>query len=141
MKRLAFVGENLAVSITIIQTYPKTVVYSLLVCIPQTIWLFIWVMGAVGAYGMMEVNNQKKQALCAQNPGDAKYWLIKDGKQITCKGVIPPNFVIFILYVSLFWGVKCLSYIVHCTIRGRPGPGGLSEATRRTSSATRSTAR
>jgi hypothetical protein len=122
MSRLGFVGENLAVAITIIQSYPKTVVYSLLVCIPQTIWLFIWVMGAVGAYGMMEVNNQKKEALCAQNPGDEKYWLMdKNQKPITCKGVIPPNFVIFILYVSLFWGVKCLSYIVHCTIAGTAG--------------------
>jgi len=122
MSRLGFVGENLAVAITIIQSYPKTVVYSLLVCIPQTIWLFIWVMGAVGAYGMMEVNNQKKEALCAQNPNDKKYWLMNDkGEHITCKGVIPPNFVIFILYVSLFWGVKCLSYIVHCTIAGTAG--------------------
>lgn len=122
MSRLGFVGENLAVAITIIQSYPKTVVYSLLVCIPQTIWLFIWVMGAVGVYGMMEVNNQKKEALCAQNPGNKEYWLMdKNGKQIACKGVIPPNFVIFILYVSLFWGVKCLSYIVHCTIAGTAG--------------------
>lgn len=122
MSRLGFVGENLAVAITIIQSYPKTVVYSLLVCIPQTIWLFIWVMGAVGVYGMMEVNNQKKEALCAQNPNDPKYHTVNDkGVSIRCKGVIPPNFVIFILYVSLFWGVKCLSYIVHCTIAGTAG--------------------
>jgi len=33
----------------------------------------------------------------------------------------PPNFVLFLLYLSLFWGVKCLSYIVHCTIAGTAG--------------------
>ena len=128
MKRLAFVGENLAVSITIIQTYPKTVVYSLLVCIPQTIWLFIWVMGAIGVYGTMEANNAKKEARCelaragtVPSEGVLSKPNAKGEGGGRCMGIIPPQFVVFLLYVSLFWGVKCLSYIVHCTIAGTAG--------------------